>query len=592
MKKPLTDEDLFERASIDGRVAFAVAAFALAAGLVALLDRVGVPERIVGILGPLFVLGGLAVVGLLLHSMRVSRFHAAGRAVPAPYAGLAFMALSTGLFLPFLPPVPGGASLTGLLTGFGLGYLLAALVTGPLLRKTGAFSLPDLLTARFPQLGLRLGAIAVVGAVAVLVTLAGYESAVRGLVNALAMPRGLACVLVAVILLLVVVPGGVSGVVWAATGAAGILLASLLLPLALLILRGEPLPLPGIGQRALWDSALADMVAWHGATPAAFSGTGVLLIAAIAIGVAALGPLLSPAMTCNDASAARRAGLSSLAWWLSLIAIVAATMAYSALAIESTFVGSAADALPAYAYRAAGRGLLTICGQAVVSPEAALAACKAAAGYAGTLRPQDIVVSGGWLVAGLSELRGFSVAFSGLVAAGLIAVGVMLAASGIQALGTAVGHDMFYRVRDTTALTSRRLAATRLTMTLAIVVLCATLMQVTIYPAAMIGMAIVFSAAAVAPLMALALWPRVSAPAASLALLAGLCTAGVIIALGGDLPSIERLAASALAGCFVALLVGVATSLRRSRDQSRTGRIFVEGVLHGEGEILNTDGAS
>jgi cation/acetate symporter len=522
----------------------------------------------------------------------VSRFHAAGRAVPAPYAGLAFMTLSTGLFLPFLPPVPGGASLTGLLTGFGLGYLLAALVTGPLLRKTGAFSLPDLLTARFPQLGLRLGAIAVVGAVAVLVTLAGYESAVRGLMNALAMPRGFACVLVAVILLLVVVPGGVSGVVWAATGAAGILLASLLLPLALLILRGEPLPLPGIGQRALWNDALTDMVTWHGATPAAFSGTGVLLIAAIAIGVAALGPLLSPAMTCNDASAARRAGLSSLVWWLSLIAIVAATMAYSALAIENTFVGSAADALPAYAYRAAGRGLLTICGQAVPGPEAALAACKAAAGYAGTLRPQDIVVSGGWLVAGLSELRGFSVAFSGLVAAGLIAVGVMLAASGIQVLGTAVGHDMFYRVRDTTALTSRRLAATRLTMTLAIVVLCATLTQVTIYPAAMIGMAIVFSAAAVAPLMALALWPRVSAPDASLALLAGLCTAGGIIAMGGDLPSIERLAASALAGCFVALAVGVATSFRRSRDQSRTGRIFVEGVLHGEGEILNTDGAS
>jgi cation/acetate symporter len=592
LKKPLTDEDLFERASIDGRVAFAVAAFAIAAGLVALLDRVGVPERIVGVLGPIFVLGGLAIVGVLLHGMRVSRFHAAGRAVPAPYAGLAFMALSTGLFLPFLPPVPGGASLTGLLTGFGLGYLLSALVTGPLLRKTGAFSLPDLLTARFPQLGLRLGAIAVVGAVAVLIAIAGYESAVRGLMTALAMPRGFACVLVAVILLLVVVPGGVSGVVWAATGAAGILLASLLLPLALLILRGEPLPLPVIGQRALWDHAVSDMVAWHGAAPAAFTGTGLLLIAAIAIGVATLGPLLSPAMTCNDAPAARRAGLSSLAWWLSLIVIVAATMAYSTLTIDSAFIGRAADALPDYAYLAAGKGLLTICGQAVQSPEAALAACQAMPGYAGILRPQDIAVSGGWLVAGLPELRGFSVAFSGLVAAGLIAIGVMLAASGIQALGTAIGHDMFYRVRDTTALTSRRLAATRLTMTLAIVMLCVTMIQVTFYPAAMIGMAIVFSAAAVAPLMALALWPRASAPDASLALLAGLCTAGGVIALGGDIPSIERLAASALSGCFVAFVVGIGTSFRHSRDQSRTGRIFVEGVLHGESDILNTDGTS
>ena len=398
MKKPLTDEDLFERASIDGRVAFAVAVFALAAGLVALLDRVGVPERIVGVLGPILALTGLAIVGILLYGRRVSRFYAAGRAVPAAYAGLAFLALSTGLFLPFLPPVPGGASLTSLLTGFGLGYVLAALVTGPLLRKTGAFSLPDLLAARFPQLGLRLGVVTVVGAVAALVALAGYESSVRGLMNALAMPRGFACVLIAVVLVFVVAPGGVAGVVWAATGAAGILVASLLLPLTLMVLRGVPLPLPAIGQRALWNEALEHMLAWHSATPVASIGAGLPLIIAIAVGVAALGPMLSPAMTCNDAPAARRAGLSSLAWWVALIVITAAIMAYSALAVDDAFVGRAADALPAYAYTAAGKGLLTICGQATPTPEAALAACKSFAGQSSIIRPRDIAVSGGWLV--------------------------------------------------------------------------------------------------------------------------------------------------------------------------------------------------
>ena len=82
MKKPLTDEDLHERAAIDGRVSFAVAAFALGAGLVALLDRVGVPERIVGLLGPILALGGLSLIGLLVHAVRISRFYAAGRAGP------------------------------------------------------------------------------------------------------------------------------------------------------------------------------------------------------------------------------------------------------------------------------------------------------------------------------------------------------------------------------------------------------------------------------------------------------------------------------------------------------------------------------
>ena len=66
MKRPLTDEDLLERASIDGRVAFAMAAFALGSGLVALLDRVGVPERIVGVLGPVLAMAGLALIGVLI----------------------------------------------------------------------------------------------------------------------------------------------------------------------------------------------------------------------------------------------------------------------------------------------------------------------------------------------------------------------------------------------------------------------------------------------------------------------------------------------------------------------------------------------
>lgn len=589
MRKPLTDEDLLERASIDGRVAFAMAAFALAVGLVALLDRVGVPERIVGVLAPVVLLGGLAIVGLLLHSMRIARFHAAGRAVPASYAGLAFMALGAGLFLPFLPPVPGGASLTGLLIGFGLGLLLAALVTGPLLRKTGAFSLPDLLTGRFPQLGLRLGVVIVVGAVALLVAAAGFEMAVRGLVQTINLPRPFASALIGLILLFIVAPGGVAGFVWAATGAAGILLASLALPLAVLALRGVSLPFPVIGDRALWQQALDTMANWHGAMPGALADGGLMVIAAIAIGVATLGPLLQPAMTCADAASARRAGLAAFGWACVLIVIVAAGMASSALAIDMATTGRAADALPGFFYAASSKGLLTICGKAVASPEAALAACKALAGFTGVLRPQDIIASGAWLVAGLPQLQGFGTAFAGLVGAGLIAVALTLASSGIHAIGTAIGHDLFFRVRDTGALASQRLAVTRLSMTAAIVLIGIATARPNLDPAALIGLAIVFSAAVVAPLIALSLWPSATAPDAMIALLVGLLVASGVIALGEGHPSIERLAISALAAFVAACAIGVATSLRRGEEQSRSGRIFVEGVLHGESDLLNTD---
>ncbi len=62
----MTDEDVLERAGVDGRVAFAMAAFALGAGLVALLDRVGVPEKLVGALGPFLALFWLYIICVLL----------------------------------------------------------------------------------------------------------------------------------------------------------------------------------------------------------------------------------------------------------------------------------------------------------------------------------------------------------------------------------------------------------------------------------------------------------------------------------------------------------------------------------------------
>ncbi|MBV9065067.1 MAG: symporter-like protein, partial [Methylobacteriaceae bacterium] len=49
-----------ERASIDGRVAFASAFLVLGCALIILLDRIGVPERLVALLGPMVALVSLA----------------------------------------------------------------------------------------------------------------------------------------------------------------------------------------------------------------------------------------------------------------------------------------------------------------------------------------------------------------------------------------------------------------------------------------------------------------------------------------------------------------------------------------------------
>ncbi len=589
MKKPLTDEDLLERASIDGRVAFALAAFALGAGLVALLDRLGVPENFVAILGPVAAVTGLATVGLLVRSMRISRFYAAGRAVPAAYAGLALASLAMGLFLPFAPPVPGGTSLAGLLTGFGIGLALAALAVGPFLRKTGAFSIPDLIAARFPNLALRLGVVAVVAAVGFLIGLAGLETAVRSLLQTSGADRLSATLLIGFVLALVAVPGGVTGVVWTSTGAAGILLAGLALPLIVLMTRGVPLAFPVWGDSALWTQSLARMAEWHAIDGEANQTMGYVLIAAIAIGVAVLAPLLAPAIACRDGSNAGRAGFAALAWTGGFAALVGVTMAMTTMAFDQRLTGQRPDRLPAFAYAASGKGLVAICGHAIATPAEALESCRRAPGFKDVLRAEDISASGAWLTIGLPASRGLSVAFSGLVGAALVAIAMMLAAAGFQSLGTAVGHDAFYRVRDATALTSRRLAVTRLVMLVGVAAACAIVQTRVLDPRALIGLALAFSTATLAPLLALSLWPRAGGADATVSLLVGLATAETVIVFGGASPSLERLAAGAVIACGAAFAAGLATSLFREGGPESQGGPFLHGVLHGEQDVLNPD---
>ena len=150
MSRTLTREELARRAAIDGRVAFAAAAFLVLAGLVALIDRVGAPEGLVRLMGPIFVLAALATIGVLMRSVRVSGFYAAGRAVPAPYVGFAAVAVCAGVTLPFVSPngqtLGAAASACG-----GIGFATAVVVVGPYLRKTGAFSAVDALATRFPE---------------------------------------------------------------------------------------------------------------------------------------------------------------------------------------------------------------------------------------------------------------------------------------------------------------------------------------------------------------------------------------------------------------------------------------------------------
>lgn len=592
MSRFSSDHEAGGTGSLEGRVAFGVAAFVIAAGLVALVDRVGAPEGVVAVLGPAIVLVGLALLGVLSNAVRITGFYAAGRALPSRYAALAAAGIAGGLALPFLPSRLAEPSFPILLAGGALGLVGACLGTGPFLRKSGAFSIPDLLSGRFPGLAVRLAGALSVALCGLLLAVAGFEGAARVLAETIGVSPAAAATVIAVCLLAVAAPGGVSGVSWTAVTAVSILLAGVLTTLTIHVAGGGALPFPVIGHRDLWSEALERLAAWSpdGAPSASLpGGAGWATLVTLAIGLAALAPLATPSVGCRNAASARSAGALALVWILVFGIAIAAAMSVSTLSVEALLVGRRPEALPSFVYEASGRGLLSICGESVAGPLAALAACGARPGFAGVLSAQDVWAAGGFLARATPMLRGYGPALSGLVSAGFIAISVALAAAGLQAFAMAVAHDLIFRSRDASAHTSRRLAATRMFMAVAVIALAMAAPSRFVEPTWLIAGAVAISAVAVAPALVLTLWPRATAQDAALAMLVGPVTAAALVLLDRAGLSPLGLSAAPVLGFVCALGAGLASSIGREEEETRAGRVFVEGVLYGEGDLLNLD---
>lgn len=594
MRDPLSEDQYAARIAVEGRVAFVSAALFLAGALVAVIDRVGAPARLVTVLGPAIVMVGLVALGFLVRAMQVSSFYAAGRVMPAKYVGLAMAGLAAALIAPMLPPGPPGGLHAAMLAGLVAGVALAGFASGPLLRKSGAYSLPDLFGLRFDSPPLRSAGAVVVAIASGFVALAGFDGAVRTLSEGVGLAAIPAAVLTGLIVLAMVAPGGVAGSAWGAAVAAFVVSLALFLPLVILSATGSPLPAPGVGRSDLWTEAVTRMALWNPPAPAS---TSLVLVsaAAVALGVAALAPLLSPMIACRSARGTGRAGLVALGWFVLLAAAMLIAMAISALALDALAVGQRADGLPAFLYGASDKGLLTICGQQVASPRVAALACGGAENYSGRIGLENLWASGRYLLTGLPELGRFSLAISGLASAGYLAVALALAAAGLQSAATALGHDLLFPSRQGqgagSALASRRLAIARLVM-LALTIVFAYFASTSAHaPQSLLMLAILVSADMVAPLLLLSAWSRTTATDGGLALGAGACAVAVTIALSWDGASLQTpvIVTGAVAGFFVASLTGFATSLRRKESETRPGRIFVEGLLYGDGEVLAAD---
>lgn len=583
MKDPLEHQ---ARAHVAALVALAALALGVGTAVILLLDRLGAPARLVIAGPPAFALAAFVLTGLTFRAVRASSFFAAERG--APGLALAF-ALSTLAFalVPGLAAstswADGGApAFVGLIAGFCLLVAGAALMV----RKSGAYSLASLFAARFSSDRVRFAVTVAVAVVGALVASAGFEGAALWIRDLLGFSRFAAALLCGFALMTLVVPGGLSGVVWGAAGGGILMVFALVVPLAL-VAAGFSRPL-GDGLDALQAAAAARVDLWAGGIGGGWSW---IVSTGVALGVAALAPILAPAVAGRRTPVVARAGLMGLLFMGVMLSALLLGAVVAGLAYEAQVAGQRPEALPAFVYALADLRLLTICGEFAGAPRAAAAACAKAAGFSGALGSGHVEIALRALMTRGPDVLGLGPPVAGLVGAGFLAAALALAGAGAYAFAAAAGDELLRR-DGRARVTSRRLASTRFAFVALIGALAVSVGAdvLELGPSAL-NLALLVSAAALAPLFALTLWPRAVETDALVAFGtgAGVVLLAVMFGWRDGAFSLPMATAAGCAGFCLALFVGVFGSLRRSVDDTRAGRIFLQSLFHGGEDAIVAD---
>lgn len=138
---------------------FYTGAFLLFVGILAVLERHGMPPRWIGYAFLVFTISMYATIGIMSRTSDVSEYYVAGRKVPAFFNGMAtgadwmsaasFIGLAGTLYL-------SGYQGLAFVIGWTGGFVLVALLLAPYLRRFGEYTIPDFLGARYGGNAIRL----------------------------------------------------------------------------------------------------------------------------------------------------------------------------------------------------------------------------------------------------------------------------------------------------------------------------------------------------------------------------------------------------------------------------------------------------
>jgi cation/acetate symporter len=447
--------------------------------LLAILEQVGVPNRVLGYLFVFFTLAVYAVIGVMTRTMQVSEYYVAGRRVPAFYNGMAtgadwmsaasFVGMAGTLFL------LGYDGLAWVL-GWTGGYVLVAVLVAPFLRKFGAYTVPDFMSHRFGGNFARL--LAVIVLVCCSFTYVTAQVYGTGIIASrfLGMPFEVAVFVGLVGILLCSLLGGMRAVTWTQIAQYIVLIIAYLTPIVILSTQHYGIPIPQL----MYGQAIQEITAREGAMLQSGLATAAVLkphvepfftysplnyfgiIVCMMVGTASLPHILMRYFTTPSVREARQ----SVAWSLFFIFLLyfsaPAYAAFSKLEVYTNIIGRDVAQIRPWLFTWGELGLIQICGKNAVSLDAAVAACKAIAGHTGVVRLQDFAINTDVIVLSTPEIAGLPYVISGLVAAGGLAAALSTADGLLLAIANALSHDVYYKMFDPNASTARRLIVARI----------------------------------------------------------------------------------------------------------------------------------
>ncbi len=483
--------------------------------LLAVLEQMGVPNRIIGYLFVFLTIAVYAVIGILARTAQVSEYYVAGRRVPALYNGMAtasdwmsgasFVGMAGSLYIL-------GYDGLAFVLGWTGGYVLVAVLLAPYLRKFGAFTVPDFLAVRFGGNPARVVGIIVLFCCSfTYVTAQIYATGIiasrfLGLQFEVAVFVGLIGILLCSML------GGMRAVTWTQVAQYIILIIAYLIPVVWLSAKITGVPIPQIMYGGILEkiTAIEKTIGITKAHIQPFTDYNMLnyfaLILCLMLGTASLPHILMRYFTTPSVRDAR----ISVGWSLLFIFLLYFTApSYAAFAkyeVLTNVVGQQISSLPGWVKAWGQVGLVTVTDL----------------NKDGILQWAELKINTDVIVLATPEIAGLPYVVAGLVAAGGLAAALSTADGLLLAIANALSHDVYYKMVDPQADAKRRLIVARIL--LVIVAIFAAWLAST-KPSDILSMvAWAFSLAASGLFPALVLgvwWKRATTPGAVLGMIAG-----------------------------------------------------------------------